>query len=168
MKINELPKMNIKPEATGCCPRFDSAPWEDQVIEFDKKLFVKMNTINFMHVPLNMGRVMKKMWSKVQDAKADTKDHYLLLSHDPSPWKGEHYMEVTKDVPNAEMVKLSGTYLTKVFEGPYKDAGKWVKEMEKFVESKDKKIKKLYFFYTTCPKCAKTLGENYTIGFAEI
>ena len=24
-----------------------------------------------------------------------------------------------------------------------------------------------YFFYTTCPKCAKAYGENYVVGVAE-
>jgi hypothetical protein len=65
---------------------------------------------------------------------------------------------VEREVPNASHVRLSGTYLTRVFEGEFKDSGQWAKEMEKFVGSKGLKMKKLYFFYTTCPKCAKAYG----------
>ena len=58
--------------------------------------------------------------------------------------------------------------MTKVFQGPYKDAPKWVKQSEEYVKQKGESIKKLYFFYTTCPNCAKYYGKNYTVAFAQI
>lgn len=66
------------------------------------------------------------------------------------------------------MVHLNGDYLTKVFEGPYKDAPKMEKEMDEFVKSKGKNTMKTYFFYTTCPKCAKFYGKNYMVSVSEI
>ncbi|HEX7576218.1 MAG TPA: hydrolase [Candidatus Methanoperedens sp.] len=71
-------------------------------------------------------------------------------------------------IPGAQMEKISGTFLTKVFEGPYKNAGKWAKEMKGYVSSKGKELKKMYFFYTTCPKCAEFYGKNYTVVLARI
>ena len=65
------------------------------------------------------------------------------------------------------MESISGTFLTKVFEGPYKDAGKWVKEMQAYVKSKGSEVGKMYFYYTTCPKCAKVYGKNYTVVLAK-
>ncbi len=50
-------------------------------------------------------------------------------------------------VMTKNMEKISGTFLSKVFEGPYKDAGKWAKGMQEFIRSKGKDIKKMYFFY---------------------
>ena len=47
-------------------------------------------------------------------------------------------------------------------------AGKWVKETQEFVQSKDREMKKLYFFYTTCPNCAKYYGKNYVVAMAEV
>jgi hypothetical protein len=44
----------------------------------------------------------------------------MLLSTDPSPWKGEHYASVSKEVDGAENVTRSGNFITKVFEGDYK------------------------------------------------
>ena len=66
------------------------------------------------------------------------------------------------------MAHLTGDYLTKVFEGPYKNVPTWEKEMEGFVKSKGKQVKKTYFFYTTCPKCAKIYGKNYVVAVSEI
>ena len=78
------------------------------------------------------------------------------------------YIGVSKEVPDARIEKISGTFLSKVFEGDYKDAGKWAKEMKMYVRSKGKGLKKIYFYYTTCPKCAEFYGKNYTVLLAEI
>ena len=78
------------------------------------------------------------------------------------------HIETASDVDDGEMVAISGTFLTKVFEGPYKDAGKWYKQMDEFVKSKGKEPQKIYSYYTTCPKCAKTYGKNYTVLVAKV
>ena len=168
MEVNKIPNILAYENETGCCPILKPEEWDDKKFVFDKKLFALGKTINLLHMPLNMAGMMTKSWKKITDAKADSKNEFILLSYDPSAWRGEHYFSVTKKVPGMEMSEISGTFITKVFEGPYKDAGKWVKEMEKFVKSKNEKLKKLYLFYTTCPKCAKHYGKNYTVGFAEI
>ena len=168
MAPNTLPKFNMDSSETGCCPRFDPTGWDNEELEFHERLFVRSTTANFLHIPLNMASMTKKTWKRIQEAEAAPTDEYLILSTDPSPWRGEHYFAVTKDVPNAEMVRLTGHYLTKVFEGPYRDAGKWVQEMQRFIPSKGKQLRKLYFFYTTCPKCAKHFGKNYVIAFGEV
>ena len=168
MGAAKLPVFNMDKSESGCCPRFDPTGWDEEEFEFQDRRFVLSKTVNFMHVPFNMGSVIKKTWNKIQQAEAAPTDHYLVLSTDPSPWRGEHYFAVTKEVPNAEMATLSGNYLTKVFEGPYRNAGMWAQEMERFVSSKGLNLRKLYFFYTTCPKCAKQYGKNYVVAFAEI
>ncbi|MFH2097560.1 MAG: hydrolase [bacterium] len=153
---------------TGCCPKFNPEGWDNQAITFDNKKFVKTKVKSFLHMPLNMGSVFKRAMANIEKAQASPPDHYLILSYDVSPWYGYHYLAVTKDVPNEEMATLSGNYLTKVFEGPYQNAGKWAKEMEEYVKTQGKELKKLYFFYTTCPKCLKHFGKNYVVVFAEI
>ena len=64
--------------------------------------------------------------------------------------------------------RISGTFLTKVFEGPYKDAGQWAQQMKAYVEAKARKMEKMYFFYTTCPKCAEVYGKNFTVLLAKV
>jgi hypothetical protein len=92
----------------------------------------------------------------------------VLLSDENSLWGADVYIAVTKDVPGAKMEKISGTFLTKVFEGAYKDVPKWHKEMAQFVKSRGKEAKKTYSFYTTCPKCAKVYGKNYVVLVSEV
>ena len=168
MAQQTLPKFNMDRSETGCCPRFDPTGWEGKEFELVDRLFVRATTICFLHVPLNIGNVFKKTFAKIEAAGASPADEYFMLSSDPSPWRSEHLFAVNKEVPGAEMVHLSGNFLARVFEGPFQNAGKWCRELTNFVESQGKQIRKTYFFYTTCPKCAKHYGKNYVIGFAQI
>lgn len=168
MEINETPKMGSIEEAeTGCCPKFDPAPWDGKTFVFKDKLFLKAETVNFMHMPLNLGPVMTRTWEAMGDAGA-VPENFLVLSCDPSPWRAEHYFAVTEDVPGYEMVRMSGEYMAKVYEGPFKDIRKWMCDFEKYIKGKGGEMKKLYFFYTTCPKCAKHYGKNYVVAFAQV
>ncbi len=168
MDINALPKYDMSDNPTNCCPRFKSDGWDEQSLHFRDKLFVKAKTRSVFHIPINMGSVFPKTLGAIEDAKATSEDNFIVLSYDPSAWTGEHYFAVNKEVPGQTMVHMTGDYLTKIFEGPYKNVPKWEKEMQSFVESKGKQVKKTYFFYTTCPKCAKFYGKNYVIAVAEI
>ena len=168
MNINELPKTDFEDNETNCCPRFQPEGWDEKEFVFKDKLFLKATTINFLHRPLNMNSVMQKTWNKIEEADADSSDEFALLSYDPSAWRGEHYFTITKEVPGEEIVKMNGTFMTKVFEGPYKEAGSWYGKMEDYVKSRGKKADKIYFYYTTCPKCAKHYGKNYVVGFAKV
>jgi len=152
---------------TGCCPRFNPEPWQEKEITFKDRLFLKDHVRSFLHIPLSFGSVMTKNMEKIQKADALSPEP-LVLSDETSLWGSDLYIAVSKEVPDAEMAKLSGTFLTKVFEGSYGNTSKWVRAMHDFTRSKDKEIKKLYFFYTTCPKCAKFYGENYTVLLAEV
>ena len=99
-------------------------------------------------------------WWKMEDV--------LVLFTDPHPFKSELYLSVTGTVPNANNVKISGTFLSKVFDGPYNAIPKYIKEMDGYLASKGKKSKKYYVHYAYCPKCAKESGHNYIILFAEV
>jgi hypothetical protein len=152
---------------TGCCKRFDPKPWQDREVRLKDKLFLKDSVRSFLHIPLNFGQVMKKDMDKIAAAGALV-EMPLMLSDEKSLWGSDVYIAISKDVPDSEMVRLSGSFLTKVFEGSFKDTGKWVKEMQDYVASKGKKAEKFYFFYTTCPKCAKYYGKNYVVILAKI
>lgn len=152
---------------TGCCPRFNPEPWDEKEIAWQNKLFIKDQVRSFAHIPLGFGKVMIKNMEMIKEADA-LNPQPLMLSDEQSAWRTNIFIGVSKDVPDAEMVKISGRFLTKVFEGHYKNMKKWIKEMEIYVKSKNKDIKKLYFFYTTCPHCAKVYGKNYVVLLAEV
>jgi len=168
MEANALPKFDMSDNPTNCCPRFNPEGWNEQELHFKDKLFLKTKTKSIFHIPLNMGAVFPKTISDIENSHAQSEDEFIVLSYDPSAWSEEHYFSVTKDVPDHEMVHMTGDYLTKVFEGPYKNAPQWEKEMQVFVKSKGMQVKKVYFFYTTCPKCAKYYGKNYVVAVAEV
>jgi hypothetical protein len=66
------------------------------------------------------------------------------------------------------MAYLSGRFLTRVFEGPFRNAVRWASEMKQYVAAKGLRLDRLYFGYTTCPKCAKAYGKNYVVLFAAV
>ena len=150
---------------TGCCPRFNPEPWDEKEVTWHDKLFIKDHVRSLLHIPLNFGQVVVRNMEKIKAADA-LPPQPLMLCDDRSPWRTDVYIGVGKEVPEAEMGKISGTFLSRVFEGPYKNAGGWAKEMKAYVKSKGKESKKLYFFYTTCPACAKAYGKNYTVVLA--
>ncbi len=158
-------EQQIKP--TGCCEIFNPTLWEDKTIVWQDKLFATDHITSFLHMPLNFGGKMIKNMKLITNAGAAASGQ-IALCDEGSLWGSELFIETTKDVPGAKMVKLSGTFITKVFEGPYQNVGKWVGEMMTFVKGKGKEVKKLYFFYTTCPKCAKAYGKNYVVLFAKV
>ena len=154
-------------KSTGCCEPFDPEPWDDKEITWNNKIFVKDHVTSFLHVPLNFGqKVVKNM--KLIEAAGAKSPYQLMLTDENSLWGADIYIDVSRNVEGAQMATLSGTFLTKVFEGPYQNAGKWAQEMKEYAKSKGRELKKLYFSYTTCPKCAKAYGKNYVVLFAQI
>lgn len=167
MRTNTLPHYDQSINTTGCCPRFNPKGWDGQHLHFRDKPFVKAKTRSLMHVPLNMGRVFTRVQTHLEDADAVDPDSMIVLSRDTSAWESEHYFAVTRPVPDEEMTTLSGDFVTKVFEGPYSKARDWYDEMQKIAHGTKDAPAEVYFFYTTCPKCAKAYGENYVVGVAE-
>ena len=149
-----------------CCTRFDPAPWQERWITLDGKRFVKDRVRSFLHVPLNFGGVMVRNMAAIQKAGAEA-PNMLLLSDENSLWGADVYLEVAKEVPGLAMASISGTFLAQAYEGPYRDMGKWIADMKKRFEAKGKALKKIYFYYTTCPRCAKKYGKNYVVLFAQ-
>ncbi len=168
MELNHTPKYDMSDNETGCCPRFHPEGWDEQELHFKDKLFVKATTLSLFHFPLTMGAVLPETFKALEDAQAADWDEFIVLSYDPSPWRGEHYITVTKEVPGQEMACLNGDYLTKVCEGPYRKAHVWCTDMEELAQLRGKRPGRIYFFYTTCPQCAKHYGKNYVVGVAEV
>ncbi|MDU8911620.1 hydrolase [Aestuariicoccus sp. MJ-SS9] len=168
MDTNALPRYDTGTNTTGCCPKFNPIGWDNQTLHFRDKPFVRALTKSAMHVPLNMGTVFTRVQEHIEDSAAFDPEQMIVLSHDLSPWEGEHFFAVTREVEDEEMVTLSGDYMTRVFEGPYSQAKDWMHDMEVAARANGKEPKTVYMFYTTCPRCAKAYGENYVVGVVEV
>jgi len=150
-----------------CCSRFDPGPWDDKTVRWENRRFVKDRVRSFLHVPLNFGSVMKRNMEAIESAGARVEGG-VVLSDETSLWGADVYIEVAKDIPGMTMTSLSGTFLCKVFEGPYKNMRKWIGDMNALVAARAQRLRKMYFYYTTCPRCAKTFGKNYIVILAQI
>ena len=159
--------MNQTNETTGCCPRFDPEPWDEKQIIWLDKRFVRDRVRSCLHIPLNFGGVMKRNVALIEAADAKLAE-MIVLCDENSLWGADVYIGVAKDVPHARMATISGTFRSRVFEGPYRHIRRWVAQMQKYVRSQGTPLKKLYFYYTTCPKCAKAYGKNYVVLFAQV
>lgn len=154
-----------------CCERFDPGTFNGKEIVWDNKPFVVEKTRCILYVPINFGAAVTRAITAIEaaDAKPSGSD-FVTLSSMCSPWSTTIYVATKKDsIPGVETTHLSGRYMTKVFEGPYSNCGKFVKEMEKYLDEKGiGKANELLFYYTTCPGCAKKYGKCYSVIFAKL
>lgn len=154
---------------TGCCAIPDLKAWDNTKVSLADQHFIRAYTRSFMFVPLNMAKVLGRLHSTVVDAKAELPPtKAILLSRDLSPWKAEQLYGVSKPIDGADNVVLEGTYLSRVFEGPYSQAKSWFRELQEAAKAAGSRHDEVYFFYTTCPKCAKHYGVNKVVGLARV
>ena len=150
-----------------CCPPFDPGPWDDKMITWQDRKFVQDIVTTFLHMPLNFGCVMRRLDRKIRAAGATVPDNLCLSDH-YSMWKMNLLVSVDREVADSRNTTLSGNFYTRVYEGPFQDTGKWMKDAKAQAKAKGLKINKLYIWYTTCPKCAKKYGKNYVVLLGEV
>lgn len=155
-----------------CCPKFNSSKWDKKTFLWKNKPFIKETIPTFFHIPFPpmIGRKIVKMMNLAEKShKIDSKKlNVLILFTDPTPFKSEIYFSVTGKVPKANNVKISGKFIAKVFTGDFNKVPKFIKEMDRYLETKRKKSKRYLVHYAYCPKCAKKYGSNKMILFAEV
>ena len=154
-------------ETTTCCPKFDPTPWDDKTFDWENKKFIKDSVFTLFYMPMNFGKVMKRLDKKLTSAGEKMPD-FLCLSDHTSSWNMDIYLQVDKEIPEAENTTLTGKFYSKVFEGSFQDSKKWCNEMANIVKSKGLKTKKNFMWYTTCPKCAKKYGKNYVALISQV
>jgi len=144
-----------------CCPKFNPKKWDKKTLKWKDKPFIKESILTFFHIPLGsqIGKMVTKMMDLTKLAGQDVpmKDT-LLLFNDPSAFKSDMYLSVKGRVPNTKNVKISGTFKTGVFDGPYTDIPKYVTKMGP--------AKDYYVHYAYCPGCVEKFGHNYMVIFA--
>lgn len=159
-------------ENKECCPKFNPEKWDGQTYTWENKPFIKETIPTFFHIPLAsmINKKVGKLCKMAEDSKmieANSED-VLLLFRDPSAFKSEIYLSVTGPVANVNNVNISGTFVAKVFSGPYNAVPKFIKEMNQYLVAQEKTAKDYYIHYAYCPKCAKKYGDNYMILFAQV
>lgn len=71
-----------KIDTNPCCPKFDTAPWDEKLHQWQEKLFIKDSIPQVFHIPLpgTINRVMGDMWEQAQQAVAAPNLKDLLKS----------------------------------------------------------------------------------------
>ncbi len=150
-----------------CCQKFDPKPWDDQFFEWKDKKFIRDNVFTIFYMPVSFGKAMVRLNKAVTNAGAEVPD-WLCLSNHTSKWNMDLYLAVDKEIPGAENTSLSGKYFCKVYERPFRDTGKWSEDFKNQLKTKGLAAKKMFTWYTTCPKCAKKYGKNYVAMMAQV
>ena len=154
-----------------CCPEFNPVPWDEKTHNWYSKKFIASTIPQFLYIPLPgaISGMMKKQIRLINNADAmPHSDEYIWLSSSISPWKSENFIHVTTEVPGALNTEISGTFITKVFDGPYNNVPYWKKEMDLFINDMGYTADRYFIYYTTCPKCAAKYGHNYIVLFAMV
>lgn len=152
---------------TGCCPPFQPAPYQNAELRWTNKRFVKDHVHSLLHIPLDMGRTITRNMEKIEAAHAKPPEQ-LMLADERSAFGSDILIAVDDEVPDAEMTELSGRFRTRVYDGPFRDARKWMDDMKAWLAAEDETLEQLYFGYTTCPACAKAYGHNYVVLYAKV
>lgn len=159
-------KTSIKADQEICCPPFEVAKWNNVIHSWDRKLFLKDSVPELFHVPLpgTYRRAVTRMWKRASQAgAAPAASDFLLLAHDPSAFKGELYMLVTHDIPNAPVMKLSGKFFSQVFDAGYGEVPRCLTETTSYMLAHGMKPKKDYIYFPYCPKCSQKYGASYVV-----
>ena len=162
----------MEPTSRECCPDFRPEKWDGKTFNWDKKPFIRATIPTFFHIPFPpmIGKKIVKMWKMAEESGKTESDKLdiLCLFCDPHPFKSEIYLSVTGEVPGADNTSLSGTFMARVFDGPYNAIPKFIKEMNEYLGKQDKKAETYYVHYAYCPKCAKEKGKSYMVLFAKV
>jgi len=155
-----------------CCPTFHPEKWDNKTHHWENKKFIKASIPTLFHIPLPpmIGEKVTKMVKMAEDSNklSDDKEEILLLFYDPSAFKSDLYLSVNDIVSGAVNTTLSGTYMSKVFDGAFNAVPKFIKQMDTYLGKQDKKAHNYYIHYAYCPKFAKEAGHNYMVLFAEV
>lgn len=172
METNRIPPQHLDDNPTGCCPRFHPEDWQDVTLRLRDKPFLRAETRSALHIPLNMGSVFTRVLTRLADTGADAGDQHIVLSRELSAWKAEHLFAIGPEgeekLAGQETVRLSGDFLTRVFEGPYRNLPDWQRTLQQDAAARGRPEAETWFWYATCPKCAKAHGRNYVVGLARL
>jgi hypothetical protein len=149
------------------CVRHDVGRWHERELTWKRKPFLKDHVRAFLHIPLNLESVILRSHDAIERAGAYPEERLWLMS-DTTAWRSVVYVAVERDVPGHEIVHVSGTFLTRVFQGSLWELGEWIDEMNAWVSDRDGRVRKMYFYHLRCPNCSSSYASNRVVIFARV
>ncbi len=141
-----------------CCLKFHPEKWDWKTFIWENKSFIKETIPTFFHIPFPpmIGKKIWKMDKLAREANmiSSDKEEVLVLFRDSSAFKSEIYLSVIWLVSNANNVTISWNFIAKVYDWWYNSVPKFIKQLDEYLLSIDKKAKDYYVHYAYCPKCS--------------
>ena len=150
-----------------CCPKLVKEDWDRKEVQWKEKPFHKTKYYSLFHIPINFGGVVKKAMEEIASRGLD-EEQVMMFSKEDSMFSSTLLLSLRGDAEDLETVKLSGRYISMIFENGYRQTSKWIGKVRRYVEEQDKVAKELLFWYVTCPRCAKKYGKTQTVIFAKV
>ena len=150
-----------------CCPKLIKGDWDKKEVQWKEKPFYKTKYYSLFHIPINFGGVVRKAMEEITSRGLD-EEPVMMFSKEDSMFSATLLISLRRDAKDLETVKLSGRYISMIFENGYRQTSKWVGEVRRYVEGQGKVAKELLFWYVTCPRCAKKYGKTQTVIFTKV
>ena len=150
-----------------CCPQLVKENWDKKEVQWKEKPFYKTKYHSLFHIPINFGGVVRKAMEEISSRSLD-EEPLMMFSKEESMFSSILLISLKRDTEDLETEKLSGRYISMIFENGYRQTPKWIKEVERYVEKQGKVAGELLFWYVTCPRCAKKYGKTQTVIFAKV
>jgi hypothetical protein len=155
---------------TCSCPDVNDQDWHLQDRDWSGKFFYFEYVQHLFYMPLQLDKVIQNM--KLDIARKGYQpvnpDQILYL---PGSFQGRVLMEIQDpEQYDANVEKFENArILSRVYKGPRNRIKNAVEELKAFTQDKTHLIpSKIYYWHTTCPKCAPTKGGDKTVLFARV
>lgn len=151
-----------------CCVRMNSREWDLKQHVWKREPFFVVKHGLFFHIPINFGGIVKTAMDQLEKTYKPEYP-FMMLERELNWFTGKLMVALKKPAKGPDVEYLSGTFISKVFNGPYNRLGPAVQELAEHVRKKrGARPTEFYFWYTVCPRCAKKLGGYQTIIFARM
>ena len=160
-------KPSFKKMSDICCKILSPAEWDKQEIVWRDKPFLKSHYFSFLHVPVNLGLKIAEGTKRIKEAGLEAEQ--MMLSRNDGMWGADMLIPIRAKTDIFEIELITGRFLTRLFDGHYGDMRKWIRETRIWCRGKGLEPEEFIFWYATCPKCAKKLGDKaQVVVFAKV
>ncbi len=153
------------PEEACVCPRLDPAQWEGTRHAWKDRPFVVEPYRAIAHIPLGITGKLERIMPDLK-ARGLLADPVQVLFRNERFFGGELWIALSREEPGLATRRISGEFLSKYFEGQYRQAGQWYRQAAEACRAAGTEAAELLAWYATCPKCAEKLGHVQAVIFA--
>lgn len=152
-----------KTKKKGCnCPSVDVKKYDNETITWKDRYFYITPQPCFFHEPINFAVRIENAFTYIQDKGLKFNEKKHMIVQKDGMFRGKLMLGVSKPGKKVKGVhKLNKKFIAKSHVGSYKELGNTVRNLFKQAYKKGKILKGIYFWYTTCPECAK--GDQHKV-----